>query len=370
MNIPFLDYKRSFGAHRAFVADSIAAVASSGEFILKRKVRELEEAICQATGARHAVATASATGAMLLALKAMGVGPGIEVVIPAFGFPSPVNCVLNLGGRPVLVDVELESGALNPGLVEDRITGRTRVIIPMHLGRALADMRTITELARAHNLVVLEDSAVALGANVDHVPAGRWGNAGVFSFFTSKPLGGIGDSGMLLTDDPALAARCRRLRNHGQEEGKRFVYEEVGWNNRMDEISAAFLLMKLKTFRNSLNRRNEIATYYDQAFAVLKEHLKPLVSTRADRGHHKYAVYVEERESLRTHLENFGIETELFYPRPLHLQPGFAHIGYSAGDFPIAERLGERALALPCYPELTEVEVAYVARKVVEFYDQ
>ncbi len=368
MNIRFIDYRRSFGGHRAFVARAIATIAISGEFILKSNVRELEHAICQVTGARHAASTASATGAMLLALKAMGVGPGVEVLIPAFGFPSPVSCVLSLGGRPVLIDVQAESGVLNAELLEGKITSRTRVIIPMHLGRSLADMVAITNLARAYNIAVLEDSAVALGANIDGVAAGRWGNAGVFSFFPSKPLGGIGDSGMLITDDPSLAARCRRLRNHGQEEGRRFLYEEVGWNNRMDEISAAFLLMKLETFRVSLNRRTEIATYYDEAFAVLKGRLTPLVNSGADFGHHKYAVCVKDPEPLRTHLQHSGIETQLFYAPALHLHPGFATLGYGVGDFPVAERLAVSTLALPCYPEMTNEEVEYVAQKVDEFY--
>jgi dTDP-4-amino-4,6-dideoxygalactose transaminase len=291
------------------------------------------------------------------------------VLVPAFGFPSPVNCVLNLGARPVFVDVERESGVLNAGLLGTRITNKTQVILPMHLGRALADMRAITNFARAKGLKVLEDSAVALGASIGGVPAGRWGDAGVFSFFPSKPLGGIGDAGMLITDDASLASRCRRLRNHGQEPNTRFVYQEVGWNNRMDEIAAAYLLMKIKTFGASLDRRTEIASFYDRAFADLEGRLAPLVNTRGGECHHAYVVRAEAREALREHLEACGVGTQPFHPTPLHLHPGFESLGYRAGEFPVAEWLAERALALPFYPELTDAEVEYVARKVVEFYD-
>jgi UDP-2-acetamido-2-deoxy-ribo-hexuluronate aminotransferase len=371
MLVPFLDYKRSFGRHRAFVGENVARVAASGEFILRGDVRELELAICRETGAASAVATASATGAMLLALKVMGVGPGKDVLVPAFGFPSPLNCVLNLGARPVLVDVEPEGGVLNAELLGASVTSETRVVLPMHLGRALADMRAIKEFARAHDgLLVLEDSAVALGSDIGGgTPAGRWGDAGVFSFFPSKPLGGIGDAGMLITDDEELAARCRRLRNHGQEPGTRFVYQEVGWNCRADEIAARFLLMKLETFRASLARRDEIAGRYDRAFAGFGGRLAPLVTARADRCRHTYVVRVEARAALRRHLEGAGIETRPFHPTPLHLHPGFVQLGYRAGDFPVAEWVAARALALPFYPELTDAEVEYVAGKVVEFYE-
>jgi dTDP-4-amino-4,6-dideoxygalactose transaminase len=369
MNILFHDQQRSFGSHRVFVGDKIREVAATGEFILRKHVHELELAICRETGAANAVATASATGAMLLALKTMGVGPGTEVLLPAFGFPSPVNCLLNLNGSPVFVDVERQGGVLNAELLDSRVTRKTRVVLPMHLGRALADMEPIKSFAEAHDLHVLEDSAVALGSSIEGLAAGRWGQAGVFSFFPSKPLGGIGDAGMLVTDDADLAMRCRRLRNHGQEQGARFVYQEVGWNSRMDETAAAFLLMKLNTFRASLRRRAEIAAAYDRQFAGLDERLCPLLADRPDRAAHRYVVVAEAREALGRHLKNSGVATELFHPTPLHLQPGFQGLGYCAGDFPVAEWLSNRTLALPFYPELTDDEVDYVAGKVLEFYE-
>lgn len=370
INIPLLDYRRCFGHHRAFVGEKLAEVAAAGEFILKGYVREFEVALCRETGAPNGVATASATGAILLALRAMRVGAGDEVLLPAYGFPSPVSCVLALGGRPVFVDVEREGGVMNPELLAERLTAKTRAIIPMHLGRSLADMRAVTDFARAHGIKVLEDSAVALGSEIDGVSAGRWGDAGVFSFFPSKPLGGIGDAGMLVTDDDGLAARCRRLRNHGQEPGTRFVYQEVGWNNRMDEIAAAFLLMKLKSFRASLARRDEIAGYYDQAFAGLGERLAPLTTPVIGCGRHTYVVRAEAREMLRRHLEEAGIGAQPFHPTPLHMHPAFAALGNRVGDFSVAEWLSERALALPFYPELTDAEVDHVAKTVVEFYER
>jgi len=370
MNILFHNHLRSFGGYRAFVGEKIREVAGTGEFILRKHVSELEQAICRETGATNAVATASATGAMQLALKVMGVGPGTEVLLPAFGFASPVNCVLNLGGSPIFVDVERAGGVLNADLLNKRISTRTRVVLPMHLGRALADMGAIRSFARQHNLNVLEDSAVALGSVIDGAPAGTWGDAGVFSFFPSKPLGGICDAGMLITDDDELAKRCRRLRNHGQEQGARFVYQELGWNNRMDEITAAVLLLKLDNFHASLARRAEIASTYDRAFAVLGERLCPLLTERRDRGAHRYVVVAEARDALRKHLDDSGISTEFFHPTPLHLQPAFKNAERRAADFPVAEWLAGRTLALPFYPELTDAEVNYVAERVVQFFEQ
>lgn len=370
MNIPFIDYRRSCGSNRGFVMEQIAEAASSGEFILKRRVRELELAICQFTGAAHSVAMANATGAILLALHAMGVGPATEVVLPAFGFPSPANCVLNLRARPVLVDVDPQTGMLDLRLLANKVSGNTRVIIPMHLGRSLAQMKTISEFASEHGLLVLEDSAVAFGAQVDGRSSGRWGHAGVFSFFPTKPLPGIGDGGVLITDHETLAQRCRRLRNHGQNDGKRFIYEEVGWNNRMDEISAAYLLMKLNGFKASLQRRRQIAAFYDRSLARLRAFLSPVVSKASEHGHHVYVIQVAEPAKLGAYLQANGIQTQLFHPTPLHLHPGFAHLGYTRGDFPGAEWLASRTLALPSFPELEDAEIEYIAEKVVEFYER
>jgi dTDP-4-amino-4,6-dideoxygalactose transaminase len=370
VNIPFIDYYRSHNPYRGFVMEQVARAASSGEFILKQMVHELEFAISQFTGAAYSVATANATGALLLALHAMGIKQGKEVILPAFGFPSPVNSALNLGARPVFVDVDPQSGMLNPDLLAGKITENTRVIIPMHLGRSLAEMEAISRFASDHGLLILEDSAVAFGAYVDGRSAGRWGHAGVFSFFPTKPLSGIGDGGMLITDDESLAGHCRRLRNHGQNDGKRFIYEEVGWNSRMDEIPAAYLLKRLQGFAASLQRRREIAGFYDRSFAHLRAFLSPVVSGQPSQGHHVYVIQMDEPARLRAYLSANGIQTQLFHPVPLPFHPGFANLGYKHGDFPAAERLASRTLALPSFPELEDAEIEYIAGKVIEFYER
>ena len=370
MNIPFMNHCRSHSPYREFVMEQIAEAASSGGFILKHRVHGLELAICQFTGASYSVATANATGALLLTLHAIGIKPGMEVLLPAFGFPSAVNSVLNLGARPVFVDVDPQTGMLNPDLLAGKTTGNTRAIIPMHLGRSLAEMEAISKFAGAHDLLVLEDSAVAFGAQVDGRNAGRWGHAGVFSFFPTKPLSGIGDGGMLITDDESLARHCRRLRNHGQNDGKRFIYEEVGWNNRMDEILAAYLLRKLQVFDASLRRRREIAGFYDRSFAHLRTLLSPVVSGPSGQGHHLYVVQADEPARLRAYLCANGIQARLFHPVPLPFHPGFAGLGYKRGAFPAAERLASRTLALPSFPELEDAEVNYIAGKVIEFYER
>lgn len=368
MTVPFSNYARSFANLQPVVCAEVTRAAECGEFILKSRVRELEVTICERTGARFAVATASATGAIQIGLKALGVGPGTEVLVPDWGFPSPVNAILHLGGRPVFVDVREESGVMDAADIERRITDKTGAILPMHMGRSLANMQAIAAVAKAARIPVLEDSAVAFGASIEGRAAGRWGEAGVYSFFPSKPLPGIADAGMLVTDDERVARRCRRLRNHGQDDGERFVYKEVGWNNRMDEIAAGVVLNQLRCFDTMLTRRAAIAAYYDNALVGVRRCVKPLI-TLAGQCLHTYVVRACLRDSAREYLGSCGIETQPFQAMPLHLHPGFAFLGYRGGDYPAAERLAAQTLALPFYPALTDEELAYVVEKLETFYD-
>lgn len=367
MTIPLMNYSRMMAPYRQTLLDEMSRAAHTGQFILKDRVSEFEGKICERSGAAHAVAVAGATGGSQIAMKLAGVARDTEAIFPAFGFCSPVNAAIHLGAKVVFSDVTTGGGVMDKLDLEKHITAKTRAIVPMYLGRSAPDMERIAEIAKRYGVALIEDSAVALGAVVSGRPAGRWGDAAVYSFFPSKPAGGLTDAGILVTDD-AVTAKAARLRNHGQVEGKRFVYEEIGWNSRMDEITAGVLLKVLENFDRSLARRAAIARIYDNAFVGVRGCVKPLIGKLEDQCLHSYVIRACEREAASGYLASCGIEAQPFYSTPLHLHPGFAFLNYKPGDFPVAERLAKECLALPFHNSLSDDEVAYVAEKVENFY--
>lgn len=335
-------------------------------FILGPAVAELEDRIAAETGAKHVIACASGTGALNLAVHALDIGPGDEVVVPAFCCQPVASSVANRQARPVFVDVDPWTMVIDPEAAEAAIGPRTTAIMPAHVFSVMADMRAICELARRHDVKVIEDAAVAQGASLSSLPAGRWGDLGAFSFFQVKALGTIGEGGVVLTDDVELARRCRRLRNHGQD--GRFWHTEVGYNCRMDDVVADFLLHRFERFRERLDRRAEIADRYTQWFAPLRD--RGLVAPppgRDGRCYYVYAVLTDRRDTLREYLASRSIGTHVYYPLPLPSQPAFAKFAGGA-RFPNAERVGQQNLALPIWPHLTDAEVDYIAESVVEFF--
>jgi dTDP-4-amino-4,6-dideoxygalactose transaminase len=366
--IAFHGWDRRYAGWGDTVLEVVREVADSDEFILKSRAAALERAVADLVGVEHAVAVGSGTGALVLALSALGVGPGDEVVTPAFSFISSASAVALAGANPVFADVDYDTAVLDPAAAETAVGPATRAVLPVHLFNLAAPMREFTELGRRHGVYVVEDSAVSLGATVAGAPAGGHGDAGVFSFFPGKPLGGIGDAGMVVTSDAGLAAQVRMGRNHGQDTQTRFLHHAIGWNSRMDEITAAFLLRRLPHLPGWLDRRRQLAAAYNHALAGLAPDLLTPPGGFAGRSVYSYVVRARRRAELREHLARCGVQTAVYYPRPLHLQPVFAHLGHRPGDFPVAERLAAECLALPLYPELTDAEVAHVARCVTDFY--
>lgn len=361
MTIPFTAYDRRYEGWVDDLVDVVREVGQSDEFILKSRVAALEAAIGTQVGVTHAIGCASGTGALTLALTALGIGPGDEVVTPAFSFISSASTIALTGATPVFADVDLVDYALDPAAVA--ITGRTRAIMAVHLFSQVAPMNRLHALASRHGLKLVEDSAVTLGGTVSGHRTGTAGDVGVFSFFPAKPLGGPGDAGMVVTNDDDLAATVRALRNHGQGT-VRFRHDLVGFNNRMDEIVAGFLLRRLPTLDRQLAARRQRAERYTAA-------LPPEVSAPhgfGERAVYTYVVRAPERQALRRFLAAHGVETVVYYPKPLHLQPAFAHLGHGPGDFPNAERLARECLALPLYPEQPLSEVDRVAELVTRFY--
>lgn len=345
-------------------------VAASGRFTYGPMGERLERAVAERTGARHAVAVASGSDALIIMLRAAGVGPGDEVILPAYTFFATASAVLHVGASPVLVDIVPGSYAMDPDRAAAAITPRTKAIMPVHLFSQMADVVALRELADRHGLQLLEDSAEAIGMHVDGRHAGRWGRAGVLSFFPTKTLGALGDAGMLLTDDDRLAARSRALRCHGQTADG--TYGELGYNSRCDELQSAVLLTRLEALDAAIARRAELAARYTRRLADLAPRVRtPWLAPASRQGNMVFYVYLvecERRDQLVAFLAARGVGTEVYYPRPLTAQPCLAGLPGARHPVPVATEKSRRAVALPLYPDLTVEQVDDVGQLVHEFW--
>ncbi|MFF5258467.1 DegT/DnrJ/EryC1/StrS family aminotransferase [Actinomadura viridis] len=340
------------------------------KFILGRRTAALERELREMTGAGDVIACGSGTGALTLAVHALDIGPGDEVIVPAFCCQPVASTVANVGATPVFADADPWTMVLDLDAVESLITERTRAIMPAHVFSIMADMPRIAEIAARHDLPVIEDAAVAQGAVLDGRPAGLWGDLGVFSFFQVKAFGTAGEGGVVLTDRPELARRVRELRNHGQDGITRFLHHRIGHNSRFDEIIAAFQLHRLPGFPDRLERRAQIADYYTERFTPLRD--RGVVAPppgRNGRCYYVYSLLVERREDLRAYLTERTIGTHIYYPVPLPLQPAFAEFAPEGVRWPGAEQVSRRNLAIPIWPHMSDADVEYVADSVCEFFD-
>ncbi|GGW45087.1 DegT/DnrJ/EryC1/StrS family aminotransferase [Streptomyces caelestis] len=378
VQVPFFTQARTFEALWPDIRTRLTEVFDNGKFSHGRQVARFEEALARWTGARYAVGVNSGTDALVLLLRACGLQPGDEVIVPAFTFVASASSVVLAGGRPVFADIDPVTYTIDPKSAADAVTPRTRMIMPVHLFCQPADMDAILDLARRHRLTVVEDSAEAIGMRWDGVHAGLLGAGGVLSFFPTKTLGAIGDAGAILTDDPQLAETAAALRHHGRH-GRTLAHfpgisNETtvnGVNSKMDDIQAAVLLAKLARLHEDIARRARLAAAYTERLAGTPGVLRlPTVVPRTARTHPVFYVYlieVERRDELAAYLAEHGVGTETYYPAPLHLQECFAHLGYRRGDFPHAETACERTLALPLYPDMSVDDVDTVCDLVRRF---
>ncbi|TVL91762.1 DegT/DnrJ/EryC1/StrS aminotransferase family protein [Streptomyces sp. SAJ15] len=340
------------------------------KFILGRRTAELEAELARSTGAEHVIACSSGTGGLNLAVQALGVGPGDEVIVPAFCCQPVASSVANLGATPVFADVDPHTMVIDPDAVERLITERTRAVMPAHIFSIMADMPRIKKIAQRQGVPVIEDAAVAEGAVLDGVPSGRWGDLGVFSFFQVKAFGTAGEGGVVLTDDPELARTVRMLRNHGQDGVHRFLHHRVGQNSRFDEILAAFQLHRHGGFADRLERRARIADYYTERFAPLAERgLLAPPAGRDGRCYYVYSLLVRRRGDLRAWLTEKNIGSHVYYPVPLPRQPAFERYAPDGVDWPGAQHASDHNLAIPIWPHLTDAQVTYIADAICEFFD-
>ncbi len=369
--VPLLDMGRQYEPLRDAIRAAIDRVCESGRFIMGPECDQLEKGIASYTGARHAIGCASGSDALLLALMAIDVQAGDEVIMPSYTFFATASAATRLGAIPVFIDIEPRTFNIDPALIAARITPRTRAIIPVHLFGQCADMEPIHQLAQARRLPVIEDAAQAIGAACGGRQAGVLGDMACFSFYPTKNLGGIGDGGMLTTDSDELAKRLRLLRAHGME--PRYYHKVIGINSRLDSIQAAVLNVKLPHLNRWAQLRRANAESYSKMFSECGlDRVLALPEAASDRQHvwNQYIIRVPDgrRDALREHLAKARIGTEIYYPVPLHLQECFRGLGYGPGSLPESERAARETLALPIFPDLFVAEQRAVVGRIAEFF--
>ncbi len=370
--VALLDLKRQYEELKDEITDALKRVCDSGAFVLGPEVKTLEHNLSTYSQAAHAIGCASGSDAILLALMAADIGPGDDVLVPSFTFFASASAVTRLGAKPVFVDIDPVSFNIDPKDVARKITPRSKAVIPVHLFGQMADMVEINKLAGEHGLVVIEDAAQSIGAELEGRRAGSWGDMGAFSFYPTKNLGGAGDGGMVTTRDETFATRLRRLHVHGME--PRYYHSVIGINSRLDSFQAAILNVKMKYLENWTTMRIQNARRYAEMFddAGLDATICP-PKTLPDRRHvwNQYTVRIGDgrRDELRKNLAEQKIGSEIYYPLGLHEQECFQYLGYSQLSLPETYRASREVLALPIFPELTENEQRIVVRGIKAFYE-
>lgn len=362
--IPLVDVGAQHRSIEADVVGAMQSVLASNDWILGEDVAAFEHEFATYCGVGGAVGTDSGTSALELALRACGVGAGDEVITAANTFIATALAISHAGARPVLVDVDPVRHTIDPSRIEAAITARTRAIVPVHLYGCPADMDAIDEIAEVHGLTVVEDACQAHGARYRGRRCGSLGHAAAFSFYPAKNLGAYGDGGVVVSDDDAILASVRRLRNYGQTE--KYVHEEKGFNRRLDTLQAAALRVKLRHLDDWNDARRALAARYSAGLQDLGLVPAP-VAVQIEPVWHLYVIELDRRDALRSYLAGLGIETGIHYPVPIHLQPAYSDLGYAPGSFPIAEHAASRVVSLPMFPELSPSSVDTVAAAVCEF---
>ncbi len=365
--VPYLDLSGEFAGLKDEWFQLIAETGASGRWILGPNVGALEEEIAAYAGVRHAVAVANGTDALILSLRALGIGPGDEVITSPFTFFASAEAISMVGATPRFADIDEVSFNIHPASIEAQITPRTKAILPVHIFGHPCDMQGIQALAAARNLAVVEDLAQAFGAEQGGKRVGSFGDAGGTSFYPTKVLGAYGDGGMIFTDRDDVREALLKLRNHGATAP--FLHDELGYNSRLDEVQAALLRIKLRTIEEAVARRNAVAAGYSERLGDLA-----LILPRTpDGGRHAFNLYTVRvpegrRDALRQHLGAQGVPSAQCYPLPMHLQAVYAHLGGKAGDLPVVERLCGETLSLPIFPDLGETQIDRVSDAVRGFF--
>lgn len=361
MEIPLLDLNAQYAPIKNDVLKAMNDVFESKQFIMGPKVVELEKAIADYCNANYALGVSSGTDALILALMAMDIGPGDEVITSPFTFFATAGSIHRVGATPVFVDIDPDTFNIDPKRIKEKITKKTKAIMPVHIFGQMADMDPILAIAKEHNLFVIEDAAQAIGSAYTSkdgktYKAGVMGHVGCFSFFPSKNLGGIGDGGIVTTNDPALAKKMELLRNHGAQQ--RYYHHMVGGNFRLDTIQAAVVLVKLPTLNDQHEQRRQNAAYYDKHLTGNIK--KPVVKSNCYSIYNQYTLRTSNRDKVLAALQASKVGHAVYYPVPLHLQECFAYLGYKEGSIPEAEKASKEVFSIPVYAELTDKQKQYV----------
>lgn len=352
-----IDLKKQFSEIKGEIFEMMTEILESTQYILGPKVRELEQKIAGYHGVAEAIGVASGTDALHLAVEALGIGEGDEVITTPFTFFATAEAIFYTGATPVFVDIEPDTMNIDAGKIEEKITGRTKAIMPVHIFGHPADMERITDIARKHHLLIIEDCAQSFGAEINGKKTGSFGAAGCFSFYPSKNLGAFGDGGMVVLQDRLVADDIRQLRNHGSRGA--YQHEKVGFNSRLDELQAGILLVKFARIDQYNEQRRRKAALYHQ---LLSDRVAlPVEKPGAKHVYHQYTLRSPKRDMIQKTLRDHDIASVVYYPVPLHLQEAVSFLGYKKGDFPVAEEAAERVLSLPIYPELPEEAVKEIA---------
>ncbi len=366
MKIPLLDLKKQYSSIKNEIDNAVKKVIDDQDFILGEEVSSLEKEISEYCCAKYGVGVASGTDALILSLKALGIGQGDEVITTPFTFFATAESISIVGAKPVFVDIDPKTYNIDPALIEKKITKSTKAIMPVHLYGQCADMDPIVDIARKHSLKVIEDNAQAIGATYKGRKSGSMGDIGALSFFPSKNLGGFGDAGMVVTNDEKLAERIRVLRVHGS--AVRYIHSEIGMNSRLDNIQAAVIRIKLIYLERWLEARRGIADFYKKELRWLPV-VCPFVPAFNVHTYHQYTIKAELfQEKLIKHLIDSGIEARTYYPVPLHLQDCYKFLGYKKGDMPESEAAASSVLSIPVFPEMTQTQKQCVADAIKRFF--
>ncbi len=363
IRIPLVDLKAQYAANKSEIDAAIERVVANTSFILGPEVSDFEQAFAAAVGAKGAVGVASGTGALHLALLSLGVGPGDEVITSSHTFIATVEAIIRVGAKPVFVDIDPRTYNLDPNKVEAAITPRTKVLMPVHLYGQPAELKPLREIATRHHLWLVEDAAQAHLAEYEGRRCGSIGDVAAFSFYPGKNLGAYGDAGAVTSNDEALLAKIRQLRDHGSK--TKYEHEVFGYGERLDSLQAAILGAKLPRLEEWTEARRRHARTYNELFAGA-DVVTPYEAPNVRHVYHLYVIRVPNRDAMLAHLKSKGIDAGIHYPLPVHLQPAYLNLGYGETSLPFTEQVANEVLSLPMYPELTREQIEFVAAAVRE----
>ena len=366
MRVPFLDFSGMHDGLKKEFVDAFGGVLDSGWLVMGRHLREFEAKWASYVGAEYGIGVSNGLDGLVLALRALEVGAGDEVIVPSHTYVASWLAVSHVGAVPVPVEGSLDSGLMDVGQIASKVTTRTKAIMPVHLYGQSVDMDGVMKVAGEHGLRVVEDNAQAQGSSWKGRRTGSWGDANSTSFYPGKNLGALGDAGAVTTNGESIARSVRMLRNYGSEE--KYVNQEMGFNMRLDELQAAFLSVKLRHLDQWTADRRQLALAYDEGLRGLGDLKLPVIAQGAEHVYHLYVVRTKHRDALADHLKGKGVGTLIHYPIPPHLQQCYNHLGYRAGDFPVAEELADTVLSLPLYPGLSMEQQERVIYSIHDFF--